>query len=84
METNVSPSPAIETIENGESFNATTNSSTTIPSVAILDDTTVIKQGTDGSSNHVAIKKSLEMPPKDPGDFEGTDEEDILEMCTGS
>lgn len=83
METNVSPSPAIETIENGESINVQTNSSATVLSVVVLDDTTVIKHETNGTSNHVAITQVLEMPPEDPGDIEGTDEEDILEIYTG-
>lgn len=83
METNVGPSPAVETIENGESINARINSSTTVPSVVVLDDTTVIKHETNGTSNHVAVTRSLEIPPEDPGDIEGTDEEDILEIYTG-
>lgn len=83
METHVGPTPVIETVENGENVNITTNSSAPIPSVVVLDGPSVIKQETDGIPGHVAASEPLTMPPEDPGDIEATDEEDILEIYTG-
>lgn len=83
METSISRLPAVEIIENGENVNNVKKLSTTSPNLTVLDVPAPIKQETDGISNHALVAESLEMPPEDPGDIEGTDEEDILEIYDG-
>lgn len=83
METYASSLPAIDTIENGDNVNIAARNSTKSPSITVLDVPTTIKQETNGASSHVTRVDPLEMPPEDPGDIEGTDEEDILEIYTG-